>query len=169
MPTNGSSNVAPKYLKFMVGPAEYAVEVMRIQEILACDTFTQVPGAPPAVRGVINLRGNVVPVVDLSIRFGGAATEITSISCVVIVELESQGEKVVRGLLADSVSRVTEIHPDEIRKAPDFGTAVSSSCLRGMTPGSHDGTFVTILNIDGVFGPELLRSSTPESEIAPAA
>jgi purine-binding chemotaxis protein CheW len=169
MPTNGSSIAAPKYLKFMVGPAEYAIEVMRIQEILACDTFTQVPGAPPAVRGVINLRGNVVPVIDLSIRFGGASTEITKISCVVIVELESQGEKVVRGLLADSVSRVTEIHADEIRKAPDFGTVVSAGCLRGMTPGSHDGTFVTILNIDGVFGSELLRAAAPESEIEPAA
>src|SRR5262249_23505753 len=98
-----------QFLTFSVADEEYGISVLTVREILEYDTVTRVPKTPAFIRGVINLRGRVVPVVDLAVRFGLPASPVTKRSCVVIVEVQVQGEPVVMGLIADAVNQVVEL------------------------------------------------------------
>ena len=135
-----------QYLTFFVGDGEYAISIIRIREILEFSGATRVPGSPPSVLGVINLRGRVVPVIDLSHKFGSPRPAVTSRSCVVLVELEAGGEKLVIGLLADAVREVVDLAADAIEPTPAFGTQARIDFLHGV--GRHGGRFVLILDID---------------------
>ncbi len=137
---------AGQYLTFFVGAEEYAIGILRIKEILEFAGATRVPGTPASVLGVINLRGHVVPVIDLSAKFGAQATSITRRACVVIVETELDGERTVMGLLTDSVSEVIDLPDGSIEPPPAFGTRSRVDFLRGL--GKSGERFVLILDVD---------------------
>lgn len=137
-----------QYLTFILGGEMFAIGILGIKEILEYGQLTSVPMMPAFVRGVINLRGAVVPVVDLSARFGRHSSEITRRSCIVIIEAESEAGTQDVGLMVDAVSAVLEIPASEIEPAPNFGAKIRSDFISGMA--KVNGKFVIVLNVDRV-------------------
>lgn len=137
-----------QYLTFHLGGEMFAIGILSIKEIIEYGSLTEVPMMPEFIRGVINLRGAVVPVVDLSARFGRRRTEITRRTCIVIIEVESDGDKHDVGVVVDSVSEVLEIPAGEIEPAPSFGTRIRADFIQGM--GKVGGKFVIILSVNNV-------------------
>ena len=154
-----------QYLTFQLAGEEYALGILRVKEILEYDTLTRVPNAPPAVRGVINLRGSVVPVVDLALKFGLPATTVTKRTCIVIVEARVGGDDVVMGVLADAVSQVVELGDADIAPPPSFGARVRAEHLLGMAK-LDARKFALMLDIDGVLGDD---AATPVPDLSGAA
>jgi purine-binding chemotaxis protein CheW len=156
-----------QYLTFFLAGEEYAIGILQVKEILEYDTLTKVPQTPPSIRGVINLRGSVVPVVDLAAKFGLFPSLITKRTCIVIVEVDLEGQRTVMGVLADAVSQVMDLTPADIEAPPAFGTAVRVDYLQGM--GKVGKKFVLILDVNTVLSaPELLAAeavtvTTPEA------
>ena len=159
-----------QYLTFHLAGEEYAVGILQVKEIITYGTLTKLPYCPPSIRGVINLRGNVVPVVDLAVKFGLTASPVTDRSCIVIVEANINDSRTVMGVIADSVSQVIVLAEDNIMPSPAFGTRVRIDYLRGM--GKSGDKFVLVLDIDKVLGSDDLAptpvgtstlSETPES------
>jgi purine-binding chemotaxis protein CheW len=148
MTVDPSSSQQSQYLTFMVGDVEYGVGILRAKEIIEYVPITRVPNAPEFVRGVINLRGRVVAVVDLAVRFGRVSAEVTRRSCIVIVELERDGVRDVIGVIADRVMQVAELPPDAIEPVPAFGTGVRTDWLLGL--GRAENGFVLLLDTDRV-------------------
>ncbi len=137
-----------QYLTFMLGGEVYAIGILSIREIIEYGGLTTVPMMPGAIRGVINLRGAVVPVMDLSARFGRPSSDVTKKTCIVIVETEDQGENQVIGVIVDSVNAVQEIASADIEPAPTFGMKIAPDFVAGM--GKVNGKFVILLNIHRV-------------------
>lgn len=137
-----------QYLTFLIGGEMFAISILGIKEIIEYGNLTTVPMMPDFIRGVINLRGAVVPVVDMSARFGRTASEVTRRSCIVIIEVEADDEKQDVGVVVDSVSEVLEILAADIEPAPSFGARIRADFISGM--GKVDGQFVIILNADRV-------------------
>lgn len=139
-----------QYLTFMLRGEVFAIDILVIKEIIEYDNLTDVPMMPEFIRGVINLRGSVVPVVDLAARFGRARAEITRRTCIVIIEVQGEDADDTQdvGVVVDAVNAVIEIAGDQIEPAPAFGAKVRSDFIRGM--GKVDGRFVIILNVDKV-------------------
>jgi len=133
-----------QYLTFLLGNEMFAIDILGIKEIIEYGSLTSVPMMPEFIRGVINLRGAVVPVVDLSARFGRPASAVTRRSCIVIIEAESEGEKQDLGVVVDAVSEVLEIPAAEIEPAPSFGTKIRPDFISGM--GKVKDKFVIILD-----------------------
>ena len=140
---------ATQYLTFKLDEEIFALDVAKVREILDFTDITKVPQTPDFMRGVINLRGSVVPVVDMRLKFGMSRTEKTVNTCIVVVEAATEGETTVLGALADSVQEVIELEPGQIEAAPRIGTKLRTDFIRGM--GKHDGKFIMILDIDKVF------------------
>ena len=138
-----------QYLTFTLADEVFAVDVARVREILEMPSITKVPQVPNFMRGVINLRGCVVPVIDLHLKFGMEVTVQTVNTCIIVVEVAMDGENVVLGALADSVQEVIEMEPSQIEAAPHIGTHLRTEFLKGM--GKHNERFVMILDIDKVF------------------
>lgn len=145
-----------QYLTFNLGDEVFALDVAKVREILDFTTVTKVPQTPDFMRGVINLRGSVVPVVDMRLKFGMTMTEKTVDTCIVVTEIALENETTVIGALADSVQEVIEIEPDQIEPAPKIGTQIRTEFISGM--GKHNGKFIMILNMDRVFSAEELDS-----------
>jgi purine-binding chemotaxis protein CheW len=137
-----------QYLTFQLAGEEYAVGILRVKEIIAYGPLTTVPQAPPALRGVINLRGSVVPIIDLAVRFGLPASPLTNRTCIVILELDLDGEPTVIGIVTDAVDQVIELLDDDILPVPAFGIQARMDFLRGM--GKAGAKFVLILEIEKV-------------------
>jgi purine-binding chemotaxis protein CheW len=138
-----------QFLTFILGGEMFAIGILGIKEILEYSNLTSVPMMPAFVRGVINLRGAVVPVVDLSARFGRHNSEITRRTCIVIIETRSNdGEKQDVGLLVDAVSAVLEISNSEIEPAPNFGIKIRADFISGIA--KVNSKFVIVLNVDRV-------------------
>jgi len=135
-----------QYLTFMLGGEMFAVGILAIKEIIEYSKLTQVPMMPPYVRGVINLRGAAVPVVDLSARFGRQATEADRRTCIVIVEMAVGAGRQVVGLLVDAVNEVLDIADAEIEPAPAFGTRIRNDFIAGI--GKVAGNFVIVLRVE---------------------
>lgn len=146
-----------QYLTFFVGPEEYAIGILRIREILEFGGVTHIPGMPVSVLGVINLRGRVVPVVDLAAKFEVGRGEQRSRNCVVIVEIVIDGENVVVGLVADTVNQVIELASESIEPPPALGTRARLEFLQGL--GKHGERFVLILDIDRLLDEEEIQSA----------
>jgi purine-binding chemotaxis protein CheW len=138
-----------QYLTFMLGEEVFALDVAKVREILDFTTVTKVPQTPAYMRGVINLRGSVVPVLDLRLKFGMSATEKTVNTCVIVVEMVVDGEVMVLGVLADSVQEVIDLEPAQIEPAPRIGITINTEFILGM--GKHNELFIMILDIDKVF------------------
>ncbi len=169
--TNSKAGAEPgQYLSFFVADEEYAIGILKVKEILEFETITKVPGAPPSIRGVTNVRGSVVPVVDLAVRFSLPETAVTKRACIVIVEVDLDGERTVMGVMADSVSQVMALGTDDIQPPPSFGTRVRIDYLLGM--GRSGKKFIMILDIDRILTlDELLEVSKVQgasSEAEPA-
>jgi purine-binding chemotaxis protein CheW len=143
-----------QYLTFSLSGGEYAIAVLRVREIIEHEPVTRVPSTPDFVRGVINLRGRVVPVVDLALKFGLEPNPVTKRTCIVIVEAESGGDRVVMGVLADAVNQVVAFGAEEIEPPPSFGTPIRVDFLAGL--GKLGDAFVLILDTDRVLSAEEL-------------
>lgn len=137
-----------QYLTFNLGGEMYAIGILQIKEILEFGNLTTVPMMPPFIRGVINLRGSVVSVIDLSARFGGTASAVTKRTCIVIVEVRTGEEQQDIGVVVDSVSEVLEISGKDVEPAPNFGAKIRSDFIQGM--GKVDSKFVIILDVNRV-------------------
>lgn len=161
------SGAGDQYLTFFLAGEEYGIGILRAREILAYQTLTRVPATPPWIRGVMNLRGNVVPVLDLAIKFGMDATPVTDRTCAIIVEVDCDGEATPMGILADSVHQVVALPPAAIAPPPAFGTRADVGFLAGM--GSVEERFVLLLNVDRVLSGETLLPGPPGAVAAPAA
>ena len=145
-----------QYLTFKLGEEVYATDVAKVREVLDFTTITKIPRTPDFMSGVINLRGNVVPVVDLRLCFEMSKTEKTVNTCVVVVEMVMDGEATVIGALADSVEEVIDLEPDQIQPAPKIGTQIRTDFIKGM--GKRDAQFIMILDIDRIFSAEELSA-----------
>jgi purine-binding chemotaxis protein CheW len=137
-----------QYLTFVVGGEAFAIGILHIKEIIEYGQLTEVPRMPAFIRGVINLRGAVVPVVDLKACFGRSVSDITRRTCIIIVEVLQEGETHDIGVLVDAVSAVLEIPASDIEPAPSFGARIRADYITGM--GKVDGKFVILLNIGAV-------------------
>jgi purine-binding chemotaxis protein CheW len=142
----GGTDLTGQYLTFTLGGETYAVDSRTVREIIQYSSMTTVPLMPDFVRGVINLRGAVVPVIDLQARLGGPATEFGKKTCIVIFDVERAGERVELGLMVDAVSEVVAIPGSAIEPPPQFGGGLRREFIRGM--GKIGGRFVIILETD---------------------
>ena len=150
----GSDN--QQYLTFKLDEEIFALGIDKVREVLDYTSVTKVPQTPDFMRGVINLRGSVVPVVDMRLKFGMAKTEKTVNTCIIIVEINLEGETTVLGALADSVQEVLDLEPQQIEPAPKIGTKLRTEFIRGM--GKRGEQFIIILDIDKVFSGEELSA-----------
>ncbi len=141
-----------QYLAFLLGGERFAINIRSVKEVIQYGDLTEVPLMPDFIRGVINLRGAVVPVIDLSVRFGRALTETTRRTCVVILEVPHGGEAVELGVVVDNVSEVLEIGASDIEPAPSFGSSIRSDFLAGV--GRVGNAFVIVLDVNHVLSIE---------------
>ncbi len=143
-----------QHLTFELDNEVFALDISQVREVLEYTNVTKVPQTPDFMTGVINLRGGVVPVVDLRLKFGMPSAERTVNTCIIIVEVSLDGESTVLGALADSVQEVLELGPDQIEPAPKIGTKLNTDFIEGM--GKQDDKFIIILDIDKVFSTDEL-------------
>jgi len=143
-----------QYLTFKLGEEVFALEVANVREILEFIPITKVPRTPDYMTGVINLRGSVVPVTDMRLKFGMSQTEKTVNTCIIVVEVDIEGEKALLGALVDSVQEVFELEAQQIEPPPRLGLGLKTEFIEGM--GKRDNRFVIILDIDKVFSMEEL-------------
>lgn len=141
-----------QYLTFVLGRETFALNILNIKEIIEYGQLTEVPRMPAFIRGVINLRGAVVPVIDMAARFDKPSAQITRKTCIVIIEVaHTEGTQVV-GVMVDAVNEVVDIEPGNIEPAPSFGANIRADFIEGM--GKIDGKFVIILNVNRVLSIE---------------
>jgi len=157
-----------QFLTFLLADESYAISILRVREIIEYETVTRVPNMPASIRGVINLRGAVVPVVDMGLRFGMREIRVTKRTCVIIVEVEANGERLVMGLMADAVSQVIDLPPADIEPPPAFGTRVRVDFLKGL--GKIGKRFVLILDLErALSSAELLAAASAQDLVLPPA
>jgi purine-binding chemotaxis protein CheW len=163
--TAAQANAEEKqYLTFMLGGEVFAIGILGIKEIIEYAGLTEVPMMPACIRGVINLRGAVVPVMDLSSRFGKASTAVTKRSCIVIVEVATEAQdSLVMGVVVDAVNAVLEIPASEIEPAPAFGAKIRTDFIEGM--GKVNGKFVILLNVNRVLSVEEIGAMGQPAEV----
>ena len=149
---SGAAKGQSQYLTFVLGSETFSISISGVKEIIEYGNLTTVPMMPEFIRGVINLRGSVVPVVDLSVRFGKKVSTVTKRTCIVIIEVGSVGERQDIGMMVDAVSAVLDIPESEIEPAPAFGAHIRTDFIGGM--GKVDGKFVIILDVDHVLSVE---------------
>lgn len=145
-------DVPQQYLTFLLGGEMFAVGILNVKEIIEYGSVTGIPMMPPFIRGVINLRGAVVPVIDLSSRFGNQQSQVSRRTCIVIVEVSEGEERQDIGIVVDAVSEVLEIPRSEIEPPPAFGAKIRADFITGM--GKVGGRFVIILNVSQVLSVE---------------
>jgi purine-binding chemotaxis protein CheW len=155
-----ASSPVSQYISFIIAGDEYAVNILRAREIVEHSVTSRVPMMPACIVGAMNLRGRVVPVIDLAVKLGLPPTRVSRWTCVLIVETELDGENTRLGLLIDGVGDVLTLSEDEIEQAPAFGAQVRVDQLLGMAKVGQK--LVLLLNIDRILSPaELLASTTP--------
>jgi purine-binding chemotaxis protein CheW len=149
---------AGKYLTFKLAVEEYGLEILKVQEIMKMVEVTKIPRTPDYVRGVINLRGKVIPVVDLRLKFGMEAKDTTVKTCVIVVQVKRNDSTVTMGIIVDEVSEVLDVTSDQIEPSPEFGTAVRTDFILGI--GKVGKKVVMLLDADKVL------SSTEVAKVA---
>jgi purine-binding chemotaxis protein CheW len=154
-----------QYLTFKLGNEIFATEVAKVREVLDFTTITAIPRTPEFMSGVINLRGSVVPVVDMRLCLNMSKTERTTNTCIVVLEVFLDNESLVIGALTDSVEEVIDLEPDQISPAPQIGMQVRTDFIKGM--GKRDSQFIMILDIDRVFSADELVAMRPSETGAP--
>ena len=147
-----------KYLTFALGPEEYGLEILKVREIIGYMEITAVPQTPHYVKGVINLRGQVIPVVDLRAKFGMDTAEITEETCIIVVEITQNTRKFNTGIVVDRVQEVLDIVGQDIEESPQFGSSVDTNFILGM--GKIGDSVKILLDIDAVLGGTKLSELT---------
>lgn len=137
-----------QYLTFLVGKDNLAINILDVKEIIEINTITRVPMTPPYISGVINLRGNVVPVIDLSARLGRECSEITKRTCIVLVQVDYNDESQLLGMLVDAVDEILDLPQSNIMPPPDFGSEIRNDFIQAM--GRVGDEFIILLNINRV-------------------
>ena len=150
-----SDNTTLQYLTFALGEEVFALETGSVREVIELVSVTRIPKTPPFMRGVINLRGHAVPVVDLRIKFDMPTVADTVNTCIIIVDVEVEGENCHMGAIVDSVREVFEMGSDQINPPPRMGTSIRADFIRGM--GKQNEEFIMILDIGKVFSAEELQ------------
>lgn len=148
---------ATQFLSFTVAGSDYGLPILKVREILSYEGSTPVPGTPPSIRGVVNVRGAVVPVVDLAVKFGRGTTDVTTRTCVLVVDAGAGTETITLGILAAAVNEVVELAPGDVEPPPSFGTGVRIDYLLGL--GKTAAGFVLLLELERVL-------SASEAELA---
>lgn len=143
-----SAELQQQFLTFLLNGEPFAINILVIKEIIEYGSLTTVPLMPDFIRGVLNLRGQVLPVIDLAARFGRQQTEVARRTCIVIIEMDNDGEKQDVGIVVDSVSEVMDIGASAIQPAPAFGAKIRADFIEGMV--ETNGRFIIILNVDRV-------------------
>ncbi len=141
-----------KYLTFTLADEEYGIGILKIKEIIGMMSITSVPRTPEFVKGVINLRGKVIPVMDLRLRFGMEAVDYTERTCIIVVEIESESGTILIGIVVDSVSEVLNIKSEDTEAAPAFGARLDTDYILGMA--KMEGRVKILLDIDRVLSAE---------------
>jgi purine-binding chemotaxis protein CheW len=154
-PESQAAAQTQQYLTFVLGGEVFAIGILAIKEIIEYTGVTDVPMMPPYLRGVINLRGAVVPVADLLVRFGKPANPVTKRTCIVIVEIDMHGERQDIGVVVDTVNAVLDIRGSDIESPPAFGTRIRTDFIRGMA--KVEGKFVILLDVDHVLAFEEMQ------------
>jgi purine-binding chemotaxis protein CheW len=159
-PPEATRAAAGKYLTFLLGRESYGIQVLKVREIIRLTDITAVPRMPNYVKGVINLRGKIIPVLDLRQKFGLPVAEATERTCVVVVQVRlASGTTTQLGVIVDAVEEVLQINASDIEETPDFGGNFDTDCILGMA--KIRGAVKTLLDIDWVVGGETLASLTP--------
>ncbi|MCA9730795.1 chemotaxis protein CheW [candidate division KSB1 bacterium] len=153
------------YLTFTLDGEVFALDISKVREVLDYAKITKIPRTPEFMRGVINLRGNVVPVIDVRLKFGLTETQRTVDTCIIIVEVQMDEDNIVLGALADSVKEVLEIEPSTVEPAPKMGTRLNTKFIDGMA--KQDDSFIIILNIDKIFSTDELTLVNESSQLQP--
>ncbi len=148
----GQTDRAGKYLTFRLAQEEYGLEILKVQEIIGMMKVTRVPKVPDFMRGVINLRGKVIPVVDLRLKFAMEAREDTEKTCIIVVQISGRGQETTLGIIVDEVSEVMDIRRERIEPPPVFGADVDTTFLLGL--GKIDEKVILMLDIDRVLSAE---------------
>lgn len=154
---------AGKYLTFNLADELYGIDILRVREIIGLMRVTRIPGTPAHFRGVINLRGKVIPVIDLRIRFGMPTTEATQLTCVIVVDIATPSGTIACGLVADAVSDVLNIESDKIERPPSLCTGQDSAYLSGI--GKSDNRVTILLDINNLFTADDLMSLASDPQI----
>jgi len=156
-----------KYLTFGVGDEEYGLEILKVREIIGYVEVTSVPQTPDYVQGVINLRGQVIPVVDMRSKFGMESVERTEATCIIVVEISSADGTISTGVVVDRVQEVLDISGEQIEPAPEFGDTVDTQFILGM--GKIGESVKILLDIDKVLGgDEMAQLAGQQAEDVPA-
>jgi purine-binding chemotaxis protein CheW len=153
-----------QFLTFRLGDEVFALDISKVREVLDFTTVTKVPRMPEFMRGVINLRGSVVPVIDLRLKFGMTKTENSVNTCIIITEVTVDGDTTVLGALADSVQEVLDLDAEHIAPAPRIGTKLRTDFIKGM--GKRNEHFIMILDVDKVFSANELAMVKPDEAAA---
>jgi purine-binding chemotaxis protein CheW len=158
----GTRQAANKYLTFILNHESYGIDVLKVREIIRLIAITTIPQMPDYVRGVINLRGKIIPVIDLRLRFGFAQAESTEQTCIIVVKVKlPDGRATQMGLVVDGVEEVVNIAATDIENTPDFGTQIDTQYIVGMA--KIKGAVKILLDIDGVISADTLKSLRPEA------
>jgi purine-binding chemotaxis protein CheW len=150
-----------QYLSFGLGRETFAMDIRSVKEVIQLEDITEVPLMPEFIRGVINLRGAVVPVLDLAVRFGRGGTEATRRTCIVVLEVEHRGAALELGMMVDNVCEVLEIGAADIEPAPAFGSATRSEFLAGVA--KVEGTFILVLDVAHILALDEFAVLAPET------
>ncbi len=154
------------YLSFRLDKETFAVNVHKVLNILELKPITKVPQSPPYMRGVINLRGNVLPVIDMRVKFGMEQIQATPDTCIIVLNVDINGEEVMLGILVDAVSEVLQIDEEKIEPSPSIGTRYKAEFIKGMWRDTEE-TFIMLLNIDLIFSTDeiiTLQNKTEEAQ-----
>ncbi len=152
------NDLAGKYLSFLMADEEYGLEILKVQEIIGIMDITTVPRTPEYIRGVINLRGKIIPVVDLRVKFGMDSTKDTELTCIIVVDVVKDDTDMQMGILVDTVSEVLDIESENIEPAPSFGNDVNANFILGV--GKFEEKVIILLDIDKVLTGEELKMAT---------
>lgn len=145
-----------QYLTFLLGDDIYGVDILRVQEVRGWTKVREIPNTPGYVKGVLDLRGTIVPIVDLRTRLSIENVEYTPITVVIVLSIEVEDESYVIGIVVDTVSDVLDVKKDEIKKAPNFGTKVETKFIEGMV--MAEAGMVVLMNIDKLLNPDELSA-----------
>jgi purine-binding chemotaxis protein CheW len=156
-----------QYLTFKLDKEVYALGITQVREVLDYTEITKVPGMPVFMRGIINLRDTVVPVIDLKLKFELPETQNTVDTCIIILDFIMGKESLLMGILADSVQEVLTLEPDQVEPAPRMGVGINPGFIKGI--GKKDKKFTIILNLDKLFSTEEIESVTGIEQEAPPA
>ncbi|MCF7948970.1 MAG: chemotaxis protein CheW [Spirochaetia bacterium] len=160
MSTN-NTDTTNQYLTFSLSDELYALEVSKVKEVLEYQPITRVPKTPDFMRGVINVRGGIVPVVDLRLKFDLPAQEQTVDTCIIVLEISIENETITVGTIADNVHEVVEIQPEDIEPTPKIGTRLDTDFIEGI--GKNNDRFLVILNIDKILTSEEITSMADQA------